>query len=75
MTTASCGGTKVRYPSWSRAESAAKDLRRRKSAHAMTYSCQDCGGFHVGNGLGPGRLGARLRKQKLNRILERELRA
>ena len=66
----SCTG-KVSYATWAGAERAARDLRRRKSAHAAPYSC-GCGSFHVGNTVGPAHLGGKLRRQKLNRIIERE---
>lgn len=70
MTEDSCDHKK-KYTTWSSADKDARALRRRKSAHAQPYSC-GCGGFHVGNYIGPDRLGGKLRRQRLEQIMKKE---
>jgi len=66
-----CTG-KVAYSTWSAAERDAQRLRRRKGAHATAYRCRSCGSAHVGNAIGPKGLAARIRRQKLQKIVDRE---
>lgn len=70
MTEDSCDHKK-KYTTWTSADRDARALRRRKSAHAQPYSC-GCGGFHVGQAIGPCALGRHLKAQGMKRIEDRE---
>ena len=43
------GGPKVRYPSQADAERAAFQSRLEHGAELITYECEFCGGWHLGN--------------------------
>lgn len=70
MNAAQCSGKKA--CDYGTAVREAKLLRRRKGAQAKHYHCPDCGFWHVGNQIGGPNLGRKLRRQKLERIRERE---